>query len=112
MGIEFAIDDFGTGYSSMSYLKRFPVSTLKIDQSFVRDLEVDEDSQTIVRAIVNLAHSLKLSVVAEGVETAGQLAYLRELGCEAAQGFFFSPPLPADKCPGFRISLAKALSAR
>ncbi len=111
MGIAFAIDDFGTGYSSMSHLKRFPLAALKVDQSFVRDLESDEDSRSIVGAIVTLAHSLKLAVVAEGVESAGQLAFLRELGCEAAQGFYFSPPLPPEDCPRFAAGPVMPLGA-
>ena len=110
LGIGFSIDDFGTGYSSMSYLKRLPVSVLKIDQSFVRDLEEDGDSRSIVRAIIGLAHNLKLNVVAEGVETPGQLACLRREGCEAAQGYLFSRPLPPDDCARF-FPLAQKVAA-
>jgi len=94
--IEVSIDDFGTGYSSLSYLKRFKVAKLKIDQSFVRDLHVDPDDRAIVRAIIGLADHLGMRTVAEGVETAEQLAWLREHGCNAAQGYFFSRPLPPD----------------
>lgn len=93
MGVSISIDDFGTGYSSLSYLRRFPIDTLKVDKSFVRDVTEDADDAAIVRAIITLAKSLKLSVVAEGVETADQLAYLRSQGCDRIQGYFFSRPL-------------------
>lgn len=93
LGIRLAIDDFGTGYSSLSYLRRFPISTLKIDRSFVADMEESADAVSIVRAVVNLADALGLEVVGEGVETAGQLALLSELGCHYMQGFLFSKPI-------------------
>ena len=92
MGFVLAIDDFGTGYSSLSYLKRFPIDTLKVDQAFVRNLETDEADQSIVRAIVDLAKHLGLKIVAEGVETQGQWRFLKDLGCDYIQGYYFSKP--------------------
>ena len=99
LGVDLAIDDFGTGYSSLAYLKRFPVSRLKVDRAFVRDLGRDEDSAAIALSIVNLARGLKLQVVAEGVETESQLAALRDMACDEYQGFLFSEPLEADAVP-------------
>ena len=95
MGVRLSIDDFGMGYSSLSYLKRFPINTLKIDQSFVRDITTDADDAAIAATIVTLGHSLKLNVIAEGVETAEQLALLREMKCDEIQGYYFSKPLVA-----------------
>ena len=95
LGVAIAIDDFGTGYSSLAYLRRFHVDTLKIDQSFVRDVETNLDDAAIIEAIIALGHSLKLTVVAEGVETAGQKRQLLELNCDQCQGFLFGPPVPA-----------------
>jgi diguanylate cyclase (GGDEF)-like protein/PAS domain S-box-containing protein len=92
IGVSLSIDDFGKGYSSLSYLRRLPVDTLKIDQSFIQDLEADSDSAAIVRTIIAIAHNLRLQVVAEGVETAGQARFLKDNHCNMAQGFYFSEP--------------------
>jgi EAL domain-containing protein (putative c-di-GMP-specific phosphodiesterase class I) len=97
LGIRISMDDFGTGYSSLSYLKRFPIDVLKLDQSFIRDITSDPGGGAIATAVITMAHSLSLKVVAEGVETKGQLTFLRERACDRIQGFYFSPPLnPAD----------------
>jgi len=94
-GIRMSIDDFGTGYSSLSYLKKFKVYKLKIDQSFVRDISADPDDKAIVTAIINMASSLDMKTIAEGVETAAQLEFLRLHGCDEVQGYYFSKPLVA-----------------
>jgi diguanylate cyclase (GGDEF)-like protein/PAS domain S-box-containing protein len=100
-GIRMSIDDFGTGYSSLSYLKRFQVYKLKIDQSFVRDITVDTEDKAIVGAIISLANSLGLQTIAEGVETEGQLEFLREQGCNEVQGYFYSKPVTAEEFEAF-----------
>ncbi|MBL7049119.1 MAG: EAL domain-containing protein [Nitrospira sp.] len=101
MGIKLSIDDFGTGYSSLNYLKKFPINYLKIDRTFVRDVTESSDDAAIVTAIITMAHSLKLQVVAEGVETISQLEFLKENNCDLIQGFYISRPLPAIKMIDF-----------
>ncbi len=96
MGVRFALDDFGTGYSSLSYLKRLPVSLLKIDRSFVEAIGQDAEDEVLVSGMVYVASGLGLSVVAEGVETPEQLAWVKSLGCELGQGNFFSEPVSSD----------------
>ncbi|MEQ6341685.1 MAG: EAL domain-containing protein [Gammaproteobacteria bacterium] len=97
MGIALAIDDFGTGYSSLGHLRRFPIQTVKVDRSFITDLPGNTDAAAITEAIIAMAHKLKLEVVAEGVETEAQRAFLQEQGCDVMQGYLFSPPVPAEK---------------
>ena len=91
------MDDFGTGYSSLMYLKQLPIDTLKIDQGFVRDILTDASDAVIIETIIIMAQHLNLYVVAEGVETAEQLAFLKQQGCRAFQGYYFSHPLPAEQ---------------
>ena len=97
LGVHLSVDDFGTGYSSLNYLKRFPLNTLKIDQSFVQDCTTTSDGALITKAIIALANALKLKVVGEGVETHDQIAFLREQGCHVIQGFVFSRPVPVEE---------------
>jgi len=97
MGVRLSIDDFGTGYSSLSYLKRLPIDTIKIDQSFIRDIETDPDDATIISAIIKMSHGLKLKVIAEGVETQEQFNFLKSEGCDQYQGYFSSEPVTAEK---------------
>jgi len=104
LGVRIAMDDFGTGYSSLSYLKRFPIDTLKLDQSFVREIATDAEDAAIAAAIITMAHTMKLTVIAEGVETEEQLELLRKQGCDLIQGYFFSPPIPATALAEFLVS--------
>ncbi len=95
--MEIALDDFGTGYSSLSYLKRFPIDNVKIDRSFVRDLATDADDASIVSAVIDMGKRLHMLVVAEGVETEEQLAFLQEQSCPEGQGYYFSRPVVAEE---------------
>jgi len=110
LGVRIAIDDFGTGYSSFGYLRRLPIDTLKIDQSFVRDIMTDADDAKIITAITAIAHSLRLNVVAEGVETVEQLSFLKKHQCDQAQGFLFHRPLPPDELTRLLQAKGRALA--
>ena len=98
LGVHLAIDGFGAGFSSLAHLRRLPVDALKIDLSFVRGATTDPDDASVVTAVIAVAHSLGLRVVAQGVETEAQVTLLRSLGCDEVQGFLWSPPLPAAEC--------------
>ena len=99
LGIEISIDDFGTGYSSLAYLKKLPVDTLKIDKEFIRDITEDEDDASIVKSVIALAKSMRIAVLAEGVETSDQLNFLKKEGCTLIQGYYLSQPKPAADIP-------------
>ena len=104
-GMSLSVDDFGTGYSSLSYLKRFPIDALKIDRSFISELDSDAESAAITSAVIAMAHSLNLKVIAEGVENEAQLDLLRAKNCDEIQGFYFSKPVPAAEISEmFRVS--------
>jgi EAL domain-containing protein (putative c-di-GMP-specific phosphodiesterase class I) len=107
LDLQLAIDDYGTGYSSLSYLRQLPVDTLKIDQSFVRNLQRDQGCEAIVHSTIELAHSLGLSVIAEGVEDAATLSRLQDLACDMAQGYCISRPLPAAEFKGWWTGQAR-----
>ena len=113
LGIQLAIDDFGTGYSSLAYLKNLPVSTLKLDRSFVHGIgSTDKGNTAIVRSTIDLAHNLGLEVVAEGVDNAAEYRLLKEFGCDRAQGNFIAPPLSATEFPAWLIGHDPSASAR
>ncbi|MDQ4133923.1 MAG: EAL domain-containing protein, partial [Actinomycetota bacterium] len=111
LGVRIAVDDFGTGFSALTYLKRFPVDVLKIDRSFVEGLGRDREDRAIVASVVDLAHAFGLMTVAEGVETPEQLAELRSLGCERAQGYLWSPPIPADLAADWIVAHTRTVTA-
>ena len=109
LGLELSVDDYGTGHASLAYLTRLPVSTLKIDRSFVQTMELDASDRTIVRSTIDLAHSLGLRVVAEGVETRATWDELAALGCDAAQGYWLARPLPEAELPACVAELGARL---
>jgi EAL domain-containing protein (putative c-di-GMP-specific phosphodiesterase class I) len=111
LGVRLSIDDFGTGYSSLSALKRFPVERLKIDRSFIQDLPDDEDDRAVASAVISLGQKLNLRVIAEGVETDEQVAFLRENHCDELQGYHFSRPIAAADIPALLLRQAAVVAA-
>jgi EAL domain-containing protein (putative c-di-GMP-specific phosphodiesterase class I) len=101
LGVRISMDDFGTGYSSLNYLKRFPIDTLKLDKSFIKDVVTDASDASIVSAVIQMAHSLNLNVVAEGVEREDQLDFLRRQNCDTIQGYLFSKPVPVEQLEAY-----------
>ncbi|MFD1737888.1 EAL domain-containing protein [Bacillus salitolerans] len=110
LGVKISIDDFGTGFSSLNYLKEFPINTLKIDQSFVRNLNQNPNDETIVKTIISMAHSLNLSVIAEGIESKEQLIFLQQHFCEGGQGYLFGKPVPSEELEGMLKEIGGAVS--
>jgi len=111
-GVTIALDDFGTGYASLTHLKQFPVDVIKLDRSFIRDMETNASDTAIVKAVLGLAHSLGITVVAEGIETPAQASLLRENGCNLGQGYYFGRPMPHKDVVQFVNSLRKLENAR
>ena len=109
IGVSLSIDDFGTGYSSLSYLRQLPVNRIKIDRSFIAEIDTTDAAAAIARAVVTLGQSLGLEVVAEGVETASQLQYLKDINCDEAQGFLYSRPVPPEE---FELYIRESLAGQ
>jgi EAL domain-containing protein (putative c-di-GMP-specific phosphodiesterase class I) len=106
LGVRIALDDFGTGFSSLSYLKRLPIDKIKIDRSFIQEIATDHHDAAITQGIISMAHHLSLTVVAEGVETASQVAFLKGSRCDIFQGYYFAKPMPSTEIEAFLSQLA------